>query len=67
MYKKIDFNEEIHKIMEKGIATYSGFKTQNKIIVTLNNKEMNTYLFTNTDEYNKFNRKLRKIYNQEMA
>lgn len=62
MYKKVDFEEEILKIRKKGIASYSGFKTQNKIIITFDDREMEEYYFTNPDEYNRFNRKLRRIY-----
>lgn len=62
MYKKVDFEEEIMEIRKKGIATYSEFKSEKKIIITFDNREMNEYYFTNPDEYNKFNRKLRQIY-----
>lgn len=65
MFKKINFNEEIQRIKEKGIAAYSGHKTQNKIIITFNNDDIDTYLFTNTNEYTKFNQKLREIYHKE--
>ena len=62
MYKKVDFEKEILEIRQKGIASYSGFKSENKIIITFDNQEMNEYYFTNPNEYNEFNRKLRKIY-----
>jgi len=65
MYKKIDFNEEVMKIREKGISSFSGHKTSNTIIITKHNGEINTYYFTNPKEYSDFNRKLRMIYQEQ--
>jgi hypothetical protein len=62
MYKKVDFDEEILEIRRKGIATFTGFHSDQKIIITFDNGEMNEYYFTNSSEYNRFNRKLRKLY-----
>ena len=62
MYKKVDFDEEILEIRRKGIATFTGFPSEKKIIITFDDREMNEYYFTNSNEYNRFNKKLRKIY-----
>lgn len=65
MYKKIDFDEEVIKIREKGISTFTGYQTKKQIIVTNHNGEQNTYHFTNPKEYSDFNRKLRRIYQEQ--
>lgn len=62
MYKKVDFEKEILEIRKKGIAAYSGYLSENKIIITFDNQKVNEYYFPTRDEYNKFNQKVRKIY-----
>lgn len=65
MFKKVDFDEEIICIKEKGIAAWTGSISNRILTVCFSNGELSEYYFPTYKEYSKFNHKLRKIYQEE--